>query len=214
MSIKISVLSQKGGVGKSTLSRALAVEYARHEWSVKIADMDLKQSTAATWNRERMNQEHAPHIAVETFANVKDVLKQEHSYDLIIFDGAGQADLQTLEIAKSSDYIILPSGLSKDDLTPQIKLAHEFVKKGIKRSNIGIALSRVGKSDRELEDTVEYIGVAGYTFLGHINEMTSISQCHDAGRAANETKYESINTQVDKLIQNIVDKVELINTQT
>ena len=214
MAIKVSVLSQKGGVGKSTLSRALGVEYARHEWQVKIADMDLKQSTAAMWNRERMNQGYEPSLAVETFASVKDVLKQEHNYDLIVFDGAGQADLQTLEIAKNSDYIILPSGLSKDDLTPQIRLAHEFVKKGIKRNKIGIALSRVGKSERELEDTVEYIQTAGYVYLGHINEMTSISQCHDSGLAANETKYDSINGQVDKLIQNIVDKVELINAQS
>jgi len=213
MAIKIGVLSQKGGVGKSTLSRALAVEYARHEWQVKIADMDLKQSTSAMWNRERMNQDHRPSVAVETFAHVKDMLKQEDNYDLIIFDGAGQADLQTLEIAKHCDYIILPSGLSKDDLTPQVRLAHEFVKKGLKRSTIGIALSRVGRSDRELEDTKEYIQLAGYQYLGHINEMTSISQCHDMGRAANETKYESINAQVDELIQSIVDKVELINAQ-
>ena len=131
MALKISILSQKGGVGKSTLARAIAVEYARHDWQVKIADMDLKQSTSANWNRERMSRDHQPEVAVEAFAKVKDVLKQEGNYHLIIFDGAGTADLQTLEIAKSSDFIILPTGLSKDDLTPQIKLAHEFTKKGI-----------------------------------------------------------------------------------
>ena len=210
MALKISILSQKGGVGKSTLARALAVEYARHEWDVKIADMDLKQATSANWNRERMNRELSPHIAVETFARVKDALKQEQQYDLIIFDGAGHADLQTWEIAKTSDFIILPTGLSKDDLAPQIKLAHEFVKKGVVRSQIGISLSRVGKSERELEDTIEYIGLAGYRYLGHIKEMTSISQNHDMGLAANETKYESINKLVDTLIQSIIDNVEKI----
>ena len=208
MALKISILSQKGGVGKSTLARALAVEYARHEWDVKIADMDLKQSTSANWNRERMNSNHQPKVAVETFSNVKDVLRQEQNYDAIIFDGAGQADLQTWEIAKISDFIILPSGLAKDDLTPQIKLAHELTKKGIQRGRMGISLSRVGKSERELADTVEYIGVAGYKYLGHIKEMTSISQSHDEGLAANETKYQSINELVDKLIQNIVNNLE------
>lgn len=208
MALKISILSQKGGVGKSTLARALAVEYAKHDWEVKIADMDLKQSTSANWNRERMSRELTPTIAVETFSNVKDVLRQDQNYDLIIFDGAGHADLQTWEIAKISDYILLPTGSAKDDLTPQIKLAHELTKKGMARTKIGITLSRVGRSERELNDTIEYIGLAGYRYLGHIKEMTSISQSHDEGQAANETKYESINNLVDELIQNIVTNVE------
>lgn len=210
MALKISILSQKGGVGKSTLSRALAVEYARSEWDVKIADMDLRQSTSANWNRERLSQGYTPKIAVEAFQNVRDVLKQENHYDLIIFDGAGQADLQTLEIAKQCDYVVLPSGLSKDDLTPQIKLAHELTKKNINRKRIGISLSRVGQSKRELQDTIEYINLAGYKYLGYIKEKTSISINHDEGLAANETKYESINELVDTLIQSIVDELEML----
>ena len=213
MALKISVLSQKGGVGKSTLARALAVEYARHDWEIKIADMDLKQSTSANWNRERMNGNHEPKLAVESFSKVSDILKQEPNYDLIIFDGAGQADIQTLEIATVSDFIILPSGLSKDDLTPQIKLAHELTKKGIERKRIGISLSRVGKSERELFDTIEYIGLAGYKYLGHIKEMTSISQAHDEGLASNETKYKSINLLVDELIQRIINNIEEVTTK-
>lgn len=213
MAIRIAILSQKGGVGKSTLSRALATEYARNEWDVKIADMDLKQATSANWNRERMSNGHLPTVAVEVFANVKNVLKQDNQYDLIIFDGAGSADLQTLEIAKASDYIVLPSGLSKDDLTPQIKLAHELTKKGIARKQIGISLSRVGKSDRELADTIEYIGLAGYKYLGYIKEKTSISQSHDEGLSANETKYDSINELVDELIQNIINNIEAVTNE-
>ncbi|MGB0861525.1 MAG: ParA family protein [Saprospiraceae bacterium] len=208
MALKIANLSQKGGVGKSTLSRAIAIEYARNEWDVKIADMDLKQSTCSLWNRERMKNKHVPQISVETFSKVKDALKHEDNYDLMVFDGSGHADLQTLEIAKMSDYIILPSGLSKDDLTPQIKLAHELTKKGISRKKIGIALSRVGKSDRELNDTIEYIELAGYKYLGYIKEKTSISQSHDDGLAANETKYKTINSQVDTLIQGVVDSIQ------
>lgn len=213
MALKIAILSQKGGVGKSTLSRALATEYARNEWDVKIADMDLKQATSANWNRERMSNGYLPTVAVEVFANVKNVLKQDNQYDLIIFDGAGSADLQTLEIAKASDYIVLPSGLSKDDLTPQIKLAHELTKKGITRKQIGISLSRVGKSERELADTIEYIGLAGYKYLGYIKEKTSISQSHDEGLSANETKYESINELVDELIQNIINNIEAVTNK-
>lgn len=213
MAIKIAVLSQKGGVGKSTLVRSIAVEYARHDWNVKIADMDLKQRTVTAWNALRMENKFEPTLEVQGFGNVKDVLKQENSYDLILFDGAGQADLQTLEIARKSDFIILPSGVSLDDLTPQVKLAHEFIKEGIKRKRIGFSLSRVGGSERELIDAKEYIEVAGYRFLGRIDEKTSITQAHDMGKAANETKYQTVNQVVDEVLQNIINSMESLDNE-
>ncbi len=213
MAIKIAVLSQKGGVGKSTLARCIAVEYASHNWSVKIADMDLKQRTVTAWNAMRMERGFEPSIEVQGFANVKDALKQESNYDLIVFDGAGQADIQTLNIAEASDFIILPTGVSTDDLVPQIKLAHEFIKKGIERKRIGFSLSRVGSSERELSDAKEYIEVAGYRFLGRIDEKTSITQAHDIGKAANETKYSTVNHVVDEVLQGVIDSIESLDNK-
>lgn len=210
MALKIGVLSQKGGVGKSTLVRALAVEYARNDWSVKVADMDLKQKTTTDWNCIRMENDIKPSLAVEPFSRVSDVLKHDHNYDLIIFDGAGQADNQTLEIAKACDFIILPTGVTRDDLMPQIKLAHEFRRKGIVKDRIAVALSRVGGSKGEQEAAAEFINDATYYCAGMIQERTSIGQCHDNGFAANETKYESINKVIDQLIQNIGDKLNQV----
>lgn len=211
MALKICVLSQKGGVGKSTLVRALAVEYARNDWSVKVADMDLKQKTTTDWNCIRMERGTKPNLAVEPFSKVSDVLKYNHQYDLIIFDGAGQADRQTLEIAKASDFIILPTGVSRDDLVPQIKLAHEFRKKGIDKKRIAFSLSRVGGSKIEQEAAAEFIDDATYYCAGVIQERTSIGKCHDEGFAANETRYASINKVIDQLIQNIGEKINQLD---
>jgi chromosome partitioning protein len=207
----IGVLSQKGGVGKSTLSRALAVEFARNEWEVKIADMDLKQSTSTIWNRKRMDHNHKPSISAEPFSNVEEALKSAENYELMILDGAGQADIQTLKIAKACDFIILPSGVTADDLEPQVKLAHELKKKGIPVEKIGMCLSRVGTSKNEMEAAKEYLERTGYSFLGVIPEKTSIGQCSDEGLAANETKYDSINETVNNLIQNIYNHIININ---
>lgn len=210
MALKIGVVSQKGGVAKSTLVRALAVEYARNGFSVKIADMDLRQKTTTEWNCIRMENNASPTLAVEPFASVRDVLKQEPHYDLILFDGVGQADTQTLEIAKASDFIILPTGVTRDDLTPQVKLAHELRKKGIDKSRLAFTLSRVGNSTGEQEAAIEFITEAGYYYAGLIHERTSIGQCHDNGLAANETKFPSINRTIDQLIQNLGDRINLI----
>jgi ATPases involved in chromosome partitioning len=210
MALKIGVLSQKGGVGKSTLVRALAVEYARNDWSVKIADMDLKQKTVTEWNCIRMSNDVSPSLAVEPFAKVREVLKHDPYFDLIIFDGAGQADAQTLAISQACDFIILPTGVTRDDLMPQVKLAHEFRKKGIGKDRIAFALSRVGTSRGEKEAAAEFINDAGYYCAGLVQERISIGQCHDNGLAANETKYPSVNEIIDELIQNIGDKLNQI----
>ena len=207
MALKIGVVSQKGGVGKSTLVRALAVEYARNDFSVKIADMDLKQKTATEWNCIRMEIGASPALAVEPFSKVKEVMKQDDQYDLIIFDGAGQADAQTLEISQQCDFIILPTGVGRDDLLPQVKLAHELVRRGIPRGSIAFTLSRVSDSKAEQRAAEEFIGDAGYWLAGFIQERTSISQSHDNGLAANETRYDTINGVVDQLIQQIGDRI-------
>ena len=49
----ISLISQKGGVGKSGIARLLAVEFVRAGWSVKIADLDTMQGTATKWKARR-----------------------------------------------------------------------------------------------------------------------------------------------------------------
>ena len=64
MALRIGVVSQKGGVGKSTLSRMIACEYARSGWNVKIADMDASQGTSFNWQRRRIEHNRAPNWRV------------------------------------------------------------------------------------------------------------------------------------------------------
>jgi cellulose biosynthesis protein BcsQ len=61
----ISLVSQKGGVGKSAVARLLAVEFARAGWSVKIADLDTMQGTATRRNASssRPNRAHGLNIS-------------------------------------------------------------------------------------------------------------------------------------------------------
>jgi len=213
MALKLGVLSQKGGVGKSTIARFMAVEYARNQWDVKIADMDLSQGTVTEWNRIRMGNGVEPKIAVEQFMTVKDAVKQNNYHDLLIFDGEPHSTKKTLEIAQESDFMILPTGVTVDDLMPTIKLAHELKKNGIDRKKIGIALSRVGDSQGEIEGAKDYIEEAGYHFLGVIPEKVSIGQAHDTGRAANETLFKTVNQAIDSFVQSIVDRLGQIKAK-
>ncbi len=210
MAQTIGIVSQKGGVGKSTLSRLLAVEYARNEFSVKVADMDLSQGTVSEWNRVRMSKDNAPLVSVEQFNSVAEALKQGKNYDLIILDGAPHATRMTLDIALQSDFVLLPTGVTLDDLRPTIRLAHELVNKGVDSKKIGIVLSRVGTSTNEINSAKRYITEGGYFFVGIIPEKTSIGQAHDIGKAANETAFKTINDLVDELIQSVVNRISEI----
>jgi chromosome partitioning protein len=42
----IACLSQKGGGGKSTLARCLAVEFTKQKFNVLLVDLDIQQKTS------------------------------------------------------------------------------------------------------------------------------------------------------------------------
>lgn len=211
MALIIGVISQKGGVGKSTVARLIACQYATNEWNVKIADMDLSQGTSTSWNRRRMQNGFEPVVAVEQFMTVGDAIKAAKHHDLLVFDGAPHSTRMTLDIAKVSDILVIPTGTSLDDLEPTIRLAHELKQNKIDKSRICIALSRVGSSDAEIEEACDYIKQSGYfLFEGMIQEKTAIRRAQDEGRSATETLYKSVNDRVDILMQSIVNKTDTL----
>lgn len=209
MALLIGVVSQKGGVGKSTISRLIACNYAENEWRVKIADMDLSQGTCTSWNRRRLQHEIEPKVAVEQFASVKDAIRQSEHYDLIVFDGAPHSTSKTLEIAQVSSLVVLPTGMALDDLEPTIKLAHELKKHKVDPRKIAIAFSRIGSSDAEFLEATAYVEASGYYLLeGALYEKTAIRRASDEGKCATETSFRTINDKADVLMQSIVNRVE------
>jgi chromosome partitioning protein len=206
MAIFIGMASQKGGVGKSTLARLVAREYASAGWTVKIADLDVSQGTSFNWQARRLQSAINPVIPVERFGSIEQALKIGAQYDLIIIDGPPHSTAGTLRIAEVSELVILPTGLSLDDLEPSVLLAHELVKKGTGRSKIGFALCRVGESETEISEARSYIEQAGYTVLqGEIPERTAYRRASDEGRTLTETRFPTLNQRSDLLVQSIVN---------
>ena len=204
----IGFISQKGGVGKSILCRSVAREYVANGWNVKIADMDTSQSTSFNWNSRRLKNNVEPTLRVEQFRRVEDAIKIADGYDLMLFDGAPHATRETLEIARISDLLILPSGISLDDLEPTVKLAHELKKEGIERNKIAFALCRVGNSETEISEAKDYITNAGYFLLtGTIAEKTGYRRAIDLGKTLTETTHATLNKQADILIQSIINRL-------
>ncbi|WP_049792543.1 ParA family protein [Polymorphum gilvum] len=212
MTLFIGTVSQKGGVGKSTLARLIAREYALAGWNVKIADLDIQQGTSFNWQARRLQRGVDPVVAVERFGTVGQAIKAAAGYDLMILDGPPHATMGTLQIAEASTLVVLPTGLALDDLEPTILLAHELTKKGVPAGRIVIAFCRVGDSESELAEASTYVRQAGYRHLAKVlPEKTGFRRASDEGRAPTETRFPSLNERAEAIAHEIADIIQ-VNT--
>lgn len=83
MATVVALVSQKGGVGKSTFSRGLAREAAAGGLRVKVADLDVQQGTAVEWHGIRLQAGIDPVVSVEAFATAAQALAIAGDYDLV-----------------------------------------------------------------------------------------------------------------------------------
>lgn len=201
----VALVSQKGGVGKSTLARALAREAANSGLDVKVADLDTQQGTFIDWHRQRLNNGHPRIGSVETYAKASEALKSAEGFDLLVVDGAARASKATLEIASHADLTILPTCASRDDLMPAVKLANELVKGGIPRDQMAFALCRV-TTDAETNDAREFLQSAGFQVLaGALVERPTYRQAQNEGLAVTETRVKSLNQKADELLTDLTN---------
>ncbi len=207
MGYVIGFVSQKGGVGKSTLSRALAREAAANDLTVKIADLDPQQGTSVKWSLRRLGHDISPQIAVQPYRSAKDALKEKGLHDVLILDGPARASEATLLIAKSSDLVVQPTAPGLDDLEPAVLTFHELIREGIDREKLFFALNRIG-TDASEERARTYIKKAGYhTLDGALQHRTAYEQSQTDGYAITETSFRTLKEKANRVVQSLIDKL-------
>ncbi len=159
-----SFIGQKGGVGKSALARVLAVAAARKGRKVLLADFDIEQLTSVEWAKTRAHGGFKPEIEARAFKTLKKLRKNVSGYDLVVADTRGYADDLTEDVAEESDVVFLPTGTSTDDLRPTLGLARKLARHGI-ADKIVVVLSKIGRSERQLDDAIGQIEDAGFAPL-------------------------------------------------
>ena len=213
MTYIIGMISQKGGAGKSTLARLFARELAQDEFTVKIADLDTQQATSTEWTTDRAEAGITPEIQVQPFENLRTALAEADRFDAYILDGRPHSSRQTLEIAQAAHLIVIPTGQTKDDLRPAVKLAHSLVDSGIESTRIAFALVKTTRSAAEIRAAKEYLEQTEYTLLdGFLPVSTAYGIAHDAGKTVAETSYQSLNDKAARLAQAIIDRLAAVTT--
>jgi len=182
----IACLSQKGGVGKSTLARLIARTYAVAGWSVKICDFNTTQLTSYKWAKLREQNQIEPHIAAEPYTSPT-ALKRETA-NLVVADGRPDSDQSSMEIARMADLIVVPTGLPLDDLEPQLMFANELVAKGIPKEKILFVLNKTTESRTAVLEARQYLTSATGFLVAEqdISAKTSYQRAQNHGYALSE----------------------------
>jgi chromosome partitioning protein len=203
----IGVVSQKGGVGKSTLCHLIAREAAVSGKQVKILDFDTKQMTSTDWVRARQERDLEPVIEAEPAKNIGSALKHNRGYDIIVLDGAAGTPKRTAQLARECDLIVLPTGASHADLVPTLALARRIVEMQLAKDGPVFALCRV-LTGSEAAEARATIGGAGFeTLEGELAERPGYRQAQNLGRSASETGFPSLNAKARRLARAILDRL-------
>jgi chromosome partitioning protein len=206
----IAFVSQKGGVGKSTLARALAARVALAERDVVLADLDLRQQTLVPWQQARTAQGVSPRLSVEAFNNAAEAAERAETCDLLIFDTPGEVNNDTLAVARMAHLVVQPTWPTLDYLHPTVLLFHELVDAGIPKSRLVAALCLVLGEDEEAAARA-YVNVAGYEVLkGSIPESITYHVAHNRGRSIIETDEQAFNDRANDLIKALLEKVAAV----
>lgn len=179
----IAVLSQKGGVGKTTLATCLAVAAEQDGKSTAIIDLD-PQATASFWKDVR--QQETPAVASIQSVRLGPMLKacREAGTDLVIIDGAAVARDVTYEAARHADFILVPT---KTAVFDTMSMTHTLdVVRQLDRP-FAVILTFVPPQGQETEDARKAIEELGATVCPvTIGNRKAFFRAQSAGQAVQE----------------------------
>ena len=195
----IAFISQKGGVGKSTLSQALATEARKKKLKTLLADCDHQQASSYQWSKIQSK------IPCQVFNSVKEIWPLANKYDLIVIDAPARTSQATQEIAEKADLIIQPTGASRLDLVPAVKEFHALKEVGIDKKKLLFIPLRLS-NQTETQVIQAYLKKTSYacsTF--YVMEKASYKQIQNEGKTITEVKYKKLAQQAQKLIDSLLD---------
>ncbi len=114
----ITIGSQKGGVGKSTICCNMAAALAQQARDVIIVDSDSQRSASAWWAERTRSRPELPHIAcVQKDGYINQTLEDFNArYGFVLVDAAGRDSDELRSAMAVSDVLITPTKCSQIDL--------------------------------------------------------------------------------------------------
>ena len=114
--LKIGVINTKGGVGKTTLSCALAVRASQDSKRIAMVDLDPQRSLIEWWKRRGKTDNPTAYDGVDTPADAVERLEQTGLADIVFFDGPPAFITLMQEVVEVADFVLIPVKASMLDL--------------------------------------------------------------------------------------------------
>ncbi len=179
----LAIISQKGGVGKTTLATALAVAAETEGKRAAVFDLD-PQASATFWHDTR--QDESPAVVSIAPARLQHVLKAaaESGCDIAIIDAPPFAKDIAYEAAQQADFILIPTRPAVLDvmaMTRTLELVSYYGKPA------AVVLTFCPIQGREIADTEDAVGQLGATLAPvRVHNRVAYSRAQQTGLTAQE----------------------------
>ncbi len=112
-------------------------------------------------------------------------------------------------MARTSDLVLMPSCYGLDDMEAQIEAAYELEQSGVDAAKIWFVFCRAKGSEAEDRAARDYLRKARINVFEPVfQELPSIRQGHNEGRAASEIPFPKVQERVTALAQAIADLLQ------
>jgi chromosome partitioning protein len=209
MSICVAFVGQKGGVGKSTLARALAASAMGAGIAVRTVDLDPQQATITVWAQARDRYRVSPSIKVDPYLSVEEALASPGAAELLIIDTPGNITDDIALVADRADLLVQPASPTVDDLYPAVLAFQALEKIGVARDKFAFALCRT-LAPEEASDARAYLEGLGYAVLtGDVPEHLEYRKAMNQGRAITEANQPFLCARAEAIMGDLMGRVGL-----
>jgi|LakMenEpi03Aug12_release.lakeMendotaPanAssembly.Ray.scaffolds.fasta_scaffold166213_2 chromosome partitioning protein len=206
----ILIGSQKGGVGKSTLSTNLSALLASTGKDVVLVDAD-RQSTSANWVHDRNETNKASLACARQYDNIKKTITDfNNRYEFVIVDCQGRDSIELRTGLLAADICLIPCRPSQADLdtiplmSVVINTAKE-INENLKAYCV-LTMSPTNPSITEIADSKDYL--ARHPSIKLLNTIISDRKVYrdamSAGFGVTEMDNDKAKNEIESLLKEIM----------
>ena len=203
-----SVLSQKGGAGKTTVALHLAIAAMQTGLPVLVIDVDPQQS-ALKWANIRGSD--SPKVVSTITPDLPKLLADaaRRRVDLVIIDTSPRADRDCIEICRRAGFVIVPVRPSVMDI-PAVEETMNLIDQAGQRHKSVIVLNAVPANTSEGTEAAEVLAQIGELLPLMLGDRVDFRRALTGGQGVTEFAPKSkAATEVLTLYKAIAEKARL-----